>query len=127
MLNVGVDPVKKVALIISENNNALVIIELVNYGSDDNNDDSVDGSGNETRTMHGVRRRFARADDSGMDTQVKVLMTTVNKLQLQNEELKSEVIIFKELSHSMMQQMNSSIKWLSILPVSRVLHQEGGK
>ena len=125
VLNVGVNPVKKVALLISGNNDALVITELIGYGSDDDNDDGVDRSGNQTGTSHGVRRRFAGADDGGMDTQVKVLMTTVNKLQRQNEELKSEVIIFKESSHSMMQQMNSSIKRLSMLPVSRVIAAGG--
>ena len=117
VLNVGVNPVQKVALLISGNNDALVITELVNY--DSGNDDGIDRNENDTRRQ--ARRRMGGIDDGGIDAQVNILMTTVNTLQRQNEELKSEVIIFKQMSQSMMQQMNSSIKRLSMLPVARVI------
>ena len=60
-------------------------------------------------------------DDGGIDVQVEILITTVNTLQRQNEELKSEVIIFKQIAQSIMQQMNSSVKRFSMLLVARVI------
>ena len=60
---------------------------------DSSDDDLVDGNGNTSRRQ--VRRKVGGIDDGGIDAQVKILITTVNALQRQNEELESEVVIFK--------------------------------
>ena len=126
VLNVGVNPVEKVALLISGDNDALVITELNNdneqNGAYDNNNDGVDENGNVV-TARDVARQTNRGflnEDRGLENKVRVLMTTVNNLRRQNDELKNEIVSFKQSNQTMMKQMNSSIKRLTMLPVSRV-------
>ena len=118
------NPIKKVPLIVTGNDDALVITEFDSYDDDNNNDNSEGADGEDGNNAN--RRRVAvghgvhRSNNDDND-QIKVLVSSVNSLRRQNDDLKNELIIFKESTTSMMKQMNTSIKRLSMLPVSRVM------
>ena len=85
------NPVKKVPLIVTGNDDALVITEFDSYDDDNNNDnsegtDGEDGNNVNRRRVavgHGVHRSNNRDDD-----QIKVLVSGVNSLRRQNDDLK---------------------------------------
>ena len=117
----GVNPVKKVGLLITGSDNALVITQL---DDEEYDEDGVDENGNVTG---GQARRVAqfRGNDNGVGNKARALTSTVNALCRQNEDLKNELVIFKEANSAMMKQMNDSIKRLTMLPISRVITSRG--
>ena len=108
---------------MSGNDDTLVITEFVSYGDDDE-DDGYDVNGNtDGVALGGTPGRLAtraHLDNEGLDRQVRILMSSVNSLRRQNDDLKNELILFKEANSNMTKQMNSSIKRSSMLPVYKV-------
>ena len=56
---------------------------------------------------------------------MRVMLSSINSLRRQNDDLKNEIMIFKESNNLLIRQMNSSIKRLSILPLSRMISING--
>ena len=74
--------------------------------------DEGDGSGV-------ARSRNLHFEQNGVKNQMKILVSLVNLLCCQNDDLKNELLLFKQCNNTMMKQINSSIKRLTMLPVSR--------
>lgn len=119
----NVNPVKKIPLIISGEEGALIINEL----TDDDNDGGNGGAGVQQRG--GVVGIGGVGGNSVDSNQIRFLVSAVKSLNRQNEELKNELHVFKSTCNTLLSQLNTSVKRIAIIPSVRansVRHQNGG-
>ena len=133
LLATGVNPVRKVPLIISGSDGALIISEFVDYeeqeggnnSEEENNNDRDDGNrGGGTssrRIIRGGGMNTNNADQSVSDS-LAIMTSALNSMRRQNDDMKNQILVLKETNSAMMMQMNASIRRLSMLPVSRVIN-----
>ena len=112
--NNNVNPVRKVPLIISGEEGALIINELV---EDEDNDDGDNAPGGGAAVCQVANINGSTNINGGSDgAQLRVLVSAVKSLTRQNEELKNELHIFKSTCNTLLTQLNTSVKRISIIP-----------
>ena len=129
-LPVGLNPIKKVPLIVIGDDDSLVISEM-----DDGDDDEVDNDGNGgTNNGDGppgedaaARRRRIRVGENETSLQVRVLSQSVKQLRRQNDELKNEIHLFKQSTNTLLSNLNASIRRLAMVPVMTPRRRIGGR
>ena len=93
----SINPVKKVPLIINGEEGVLIINEL-DKGIDDTNNANIATNSN---------------NDSN---QIRMLVSAVKSLTRQSEEMKNELQILKVTCNTLLSQLNTSVKRISIIP-----------
>ena len=133
LLATGVNPVRKVPLIISGSDGALIISEFVDYeeqeggnnSEEENNNDRDDGNrgggASSRRIIRGGGMNTNNADQSVSDS-LAIMTSALNSMRRQNDDMKNQILVLKETNSAMMMQMNASIRRLAMLPVSRVIN-----
>lgn len=96
----SMNPVRKVPLIVNGEEGVLIINEL---------EDDVD----DVNLGHGVQAGGIGRSDSN---QIRMLVSAVKSLSRQNEEMKNELHIFKTTCNTLLSQLNTSVKRISIIP-----------
>ena len=128
-LATGVNPVRKVPLIISGNDGTLIISEFVDYNggdeeggsnSEENNVDRDDGNRGAVLSRRSISGGMMSNDQSVSDS-LTIMTSALNSMRRQNDDMKNQLLVLKETNAAMMMQMNASIRRLSMLPVSRVI------
>ena len=99
----GTNPVNKIQLVISGEEGALIINELV----EDNDEDGNEGGGRRNNV------------GGGNGNELRVLVSAVKSLTRQNEELKNELHIFKSTCNTLLSQLNTSVKRIAMIPSVR--------
>ena len=101
-LNNGLEnPVKKVPLIISGEEATLVLTEV-----NDNDDEDSGGNGG----------RIGVGSDANTAAHIQLLLLTVQTLTHQNDELKTELQVFKNTSNTLLEQVNKNLRRLAMIP-----------
>jgi len=98
------NPVKKIPIIISGEEATLMLTEV-------NVDDDEDGGGNGGSIRVG--------SDAGTAAQVQILVSTVRTLTRQNDELKTELQVFKNTCNTLLEQVNSNLRRIAMIPGAR--------
>ena len=117
-LGIDINPIKKIPLVVSGDDDNFEIREIVG-------EDSEDESGEEEGSEEGTRRVRRRMNpttggvNDDLKDQVRILSSKVHSLRQVNEELKNEVKLFKVSTNSLLQQVNTSIRRLANVPVAR--------
>lgn len=106
----GTNPVKKSLLIVAGDEGNVIISTMV-----DENDENDGGN-------DAVRRRIGGGmvgNNSEIMNQVRILTSHVSALRQQNETLKNEVQLFKSSTNCILNNLNTSIRRLAMVPVAR--------
>ena len=99
------NPVKKVPIIVSGEEATLVLTEV-------NVDDDEDGGGSGGASS-------IVGSDAGTAAQIQLLLSTVRTLTRQNDELKTELQVFKNTCNTLLEQVNSNLRRIAMIPGAR--------
>jgi hypothetical protein len=79
------------------------------------------GMDDEQKEGHG-QNGGERHNPGGLADQIRVLITSVNKLRRENLDLKNEMVIFWNTTYNMIKNMNESVERIGRVPVLRAAH-----
>ena len=114
-LEMDENPVKKVPLMVSGEEATLVLNEIID---DDDNDNGGGGGGNNGSNAVG--------SDQCIRGQMQLVLSTVRMLSRQNEEMKSDLQVFKITCNTLLEQLNENVKRVSLIPGARHARTRGG-
>jgi hypothetical protein len=123
-LPVGMNPVRKIPVIVSGDEGSLMITEMDDEDDDermDEDDGGTNGGGGagDGTSSAAARRNRIRRGENETSIQVRVLSHSVRALRRQNDELKNEIHLFKQSTNTLLSNLNASIRRLAVVPVSR--------
>ena len=106
----GMNPVQKIPLVVSGEEGVLIIDEML-----DDDDDEYNEGGQNNRGTTTNRSRNGRRDRN----EIRVLVNSIKQLTRQNNELKNELHVFKQTCTTLLEQLNTSVQRVAIIPSIR--------